>query len=120
MKKILILGAISALLICGFTSSAKANEKQVATTTQLCPVQTNWDLVLDQYEKCIDKYLTAYKKLQAGDTTQAATIEKLSAELQKLSQQLAKAGGKLTDAQNKRLVNLGKKLAGALTVQLDR
>ena len=80
MKKILLLGAIGALLICCFSSSANANGKQVASTTQISlnPTTENWDAVIDKYEKCIDKYLAAYKKLQAGDVSQGKVIEKIS------------------------------------------
>lgn len=76
---------------------------------------SDWDKLLDEYEKYVDQYVKTYKKAMNGDMAAMAEYAKLAEKAQKLSSQLEKAKGEMTAAQLNRYLKITKKLASAVS-----
>jgi uncharacterized protein YkwD len=74
---------------------------------------TNWDRLLDQYEKFVDDYIAAMKKAVAGDLSAMSTAQSLLGQAESLSERLTEASGEISTAQSVRLLNIQTKLANA-------
>ncbi len=75
---------------------------------------TDWDKVLDSYEKYVNQYIAVYKKVQAGDMSAYNEMASLMEKYQKLAKQLEEAQDEMTAAQAERYLKITQKLASAL------
>ena len=106
MKKLFFL-VIAAMF--GMTAGINAN----AATSSVMSA-SDWDKVLDSYEKYVNEYIAVYKKVQAGDASAYSQLASLMEKYQKLADQLDKASGELTASQLARLQKINAKLAKAI------
>lgn len=74
---------------------------------------TNWDSLLDQYEKFVDDYIVAMQKAVAGDFSAMTTAASLMEQAETLSGRLTAASGEISAAQSARLLRIQTKLANA-------
>ncbi len=114
MKKLFFL--VMAVMF-GLTISNNVN----ATTTSsmgassvAASSSSDWDSILDSYEKYVNEYIAVYKKVQAGDTSAYSKLASLMEKYQKLAEQLENASDELTASQLARLQKINAKLAKAI------
>jgi hypothetical protein len=134
MKKLLyrtavvLTAALMALASIGCTKSTSAasaptRTPQAAAPASAPPAQaqtsapassgTNWDSLLDQYEKFVDDYIAAMEKAAAGDFSAMTTAASLMEQAESLSTRLADASDEISAAQSARLLRIQTKLANA-------
>lgn len=75
---------------------------------------TNWDSVLDEYEKFVDNYITLYKKATAGDMSAITEYANCLESAEKLQEKLDNAQSSLTSAQLSRYTRITNKMLDAL------
>lgn len=125
MKKILTF-VVMAILLGGFTVNASAqevvkmkssNEKGkklvIKDAKEKGAKAENWDKVLDDYDKAVDKCLTLYDALLKKDSnvkTNEKDFNKALSQAEALKDKVNKAKDKLTRAQVNRFNNASKKL----------
>lgn len=73
----------------------------------------NWDELLDEYEKFVDKYIAMYKKAMAGDMTALSSYADLLKSAEDISEKLENAEDDLTTSQLSRYMNISQKLTTA-------
>ena len=105
--------AVMAMLMGGFCFAASANVMPTKNATEVS-VGDKWDKILDEYEKYVNQYITAYNKVKKGDATAVSECAKLAEKAQKLANQLEDAEDELSDAQLKRLAKITEKMAKAV------
>lgn len=105
-------------MLCFCTTLFTAN----AVATPICspaPVEasssTDWNKILDSYEKYVNQYIVVYKKVAAGDMSAYAEMAGLMAKYQKLAEQLEGAKDEMTSAQIARYMKITQKLANAIS-----
>lgn len=114
MKKLFFL--VMAVMF-GLTISNNVN---AATTSSMgassvaASSSSDWDSILDSYEKYVNEYIAVYKKVQAGDTSAYSKLASLMEKYQKLAEQLENASDELTASQLARLQKINAKLAKAI------
>ncbi len=115
MKKLFFL--VMAVMF-GLTASMNANAATTSamTTSSVAAASSSsdWDKVLDSYEKYVNEYIAVYKKVQAGDTSVYSKMASLMEKYQKLAEQLENASDELTSSQLARLEKINAKLAKAI------
>lgn len=115
MKKLFFL--VMAVMF-GLTTSMNANAATTSamTTSSVAAASSSsdWDKVLDSYEKYVNEYIAVYKKVQAGDASAYSQLASLMEKYQKVADQLDKASGELTASQLARLQKINAKLAKAI------
>lgn len=74
---------------------------------------TDWDSVLDDYEKFVDKYIKLFKKAQNGDTSAITEYAECLEKAQSLQEKLENAKSNLTSKQVSRLTKIINKLSSA-------
>lgn len=115
MKKLFFW--VMAVMI-GLTASMNANAATTSamTTSSVAASSSSsdWDKVLDSYEKYVNEYIAVYKKVQAGDTSVYSKMASLMEKYQKLAEQLENASDELTSSQLARLQKINAKLAKAI------
>lgn len=74
---------------------------------------TDWDDVLDRYERYVDKYISVMKKAQNGDLSALQECASLLDEANELSDKLASAKSDMTAAQVARYTKIMSKMASA-------
>lgn len=115
MKKLFFL--VMAVMF-GLTASMNANAATTSamTTSSVAAASSSsdWDSVLDSYEKYVNEYIAVYKKVQAGDTSVYSKMASLMEKYQKLAEQLENASDELTSSQLARLQKINAKLAKAI------
>lgn len=77
-----------------------------------------WDSVLDDYEKFVDKYIKLFKKAQNGDTSAITEYAECLEKAQSLQEKLENAKSNLTSKQVSRLTKIINKLSNAVTSAL--
>jgi len=75
---------------------------------------TDWNKVLDSYEKYVDQYIAVLKKVNAGDMSAYADMTSLMQKYEEFANQLESAGNDLTPAQMARYTKITNKLATAV------
>lgn len=75
---------------------------------------TDWNKVLDSYEKYVDQYIAVLKKVNAGDISAYADMTSLMQKYEEFANQLESAGNDLTPAQMARYTKITNKLATAM------
>jgi hypothetical protein len=84
-----------------------------AQATTSTPGGTNWDSLLDQYEKFVDDYVAAMQKAAAGDFSAMTTAMSLMEQANSLSEKLTSASTEISAAQSVRLLRIQTKLTEA-------
>ena len=115
MKKLFFL--VMAVMF-GLTASTNANAATTSamTTSSVAAASSSsdWDSILDSYEKYVNEYIAVYKKVQAGDMSAYSKMASLMEKYQKLAEQLENASDELTSSQLARLQKINAKLAKAI------
>lgn len=115
MKKLFFL--VMAVMF-GMTASMNANAATTSamTTSSVAAASSSsdWDSILDSYEKYVNEYIAVYKKVQAGDMSAYSKMASLMEKYQKLAEQLENASDELTSSQLARLQKINAKLAKAI------
>ena len=115
MKKLFFL--VMAVMF-GLTASMNANAATTfaMTTSSVAAASSSsdWDSILDSYEKYVNEYIAVYKKVQAGDMSAYSKMASLMEKYQKLAEQLENASDELTSSQLARLQKINAKLAKAI------
>lgn len=75
----------------------------------------NWDSVLDEYERYVDRYISLFKKAQAGDMSALADYPDMLQEAERLRKKLEGAEGMLTAAQQQRYLKILNKFQRAMS-----
>lgn len=112
MKKITITCIALSLLLGGFTTNAMS---PVAESYCIAAASSDWDKVLDEYEKYVDQLIETYKKAMSGDMAAMTEYANLAAKSQKLCSQLEKAKGDMNTAQMQRYLKILKKMTDAMS-----
>ena len=87
------------------------DEKEVKTAHNS---NTDWNKVLDSYEKYVNQYIAVLKKVNAGDVSAYSDMTSLMQKYEELANQLENAGNNLTPAQAARYSKITNKLASAV------
>ena len=115
MKKLFFL--VMAVMF-GLTASMNANAATTSamTTSSVAAASSSsdWDSILDSYEKYVNEYIAVYKKVQAGDMSAYSKMASLMEKYQKLAEQLENASDEMTASQLARLQKINAKLAKAI------
>lgn len=83
------------------------------------PSDNDWDSVLDEYEKYVDKYIVMYKKAMAGDMGALKSYVGLLESAEELSEKLAAAEDDMTIYQLNRYMKITNKLMSTALDDLD-
>ena len=75
---------------------------------------TNWNQLLDEYEKCVNECVKLLKKDDNGEWVSADKLEKLLDKAEELEEKLDDGIYDMSDAQYKRYMRIGDKLDAAL------
>lgn len=97
-----------------FDGKIKSDTKTKSTFTTSDSKDSDWDSVLDEYEKLIDKYISLYKKAQNGDISAMSDYVGVLESAEKLQTKLEKAESELTTAQMSRLTKIVTKMTNAV------
>ena len=115
MKKLFFL--VMAVMF-GLTASMNANAATTSamTTSSVTAASSSsdWDSILDSYEKYVNEYIAVYKKVQSGDMSAYSKMASLMEKYQKLAEQLENASDELTSSQLARFQKINAKLAKAI------
>ena len=86
-----------------------ASEDKTATSSD-----SDWDSILDEYEKYVDKYVAVYKKAMNGDMNALSESVSLAEQAEKLGDKLSKGQGAMTSAQMNRYTKIVTKMTNAM------
>ncbi|MCC8089658.1 MAG: hypothetical protein LIO79_10460 [Rikenellaceae bacterium] len=84
------------------------------STTRASSGSSEWDKVLDDYEKYIDQYIRLYKKAVNGDVSAMSEYVSMLEKAESLGDKLDKAKGNMTTAQLNRYTQISAKLLNSL------
>lgn len=117
MKKLFFL-VMAVMFSLTASMNANAATTSAMTTSSVAAASSSsssdWDSVLDSYEKYVNEYIAVYKKVQAGDTSVYSKMASLMEKYQKLAEQLENASDELTSSQLARFQKINAKLAKAI------
>jgi len=85
-------------------------EEEKSTTSKS---STDWDKVLDSYERYMDEYIKVLKKVNAGDMNAYSDMANLMQKCEELSEQIDAAGDDMSVAQMARFQKIAAKMATA-------
>lgn len=115
MKKLFFLVmAVMFSLTASMNANAATTSAMTTSSVAAASSSSDWDSVLDSYEKYVNEYIAVYKKVQAGDTSVYSKMASLMEKYQKLAEQLENASDELTSSQLARLEKINAKLAKAI------
>ena len=86
-----------------------SNDVETSSTSS----SNNWDQVIAEYESFIDSYISAMKKVKAGDMSLMTEYPALMEKAESLGEKLKENEGQLTKEQMKRYIKLQTKLSNA-------
>ncbi len=75
---------------------------------------SNWDEILDRYERIVDDYVRLYKKSKSGDMSAAVEMASLASDYASLSDEIEDARGSMTTAQANRFANIQRRMLNAM------
>ena len=82
----------------------------LALGTVVLAAATDWNAIISDYDKIVDKVIAVTAKVQAGDYNAAQELNTLNPKMQELSTKLATAKpGELTQDQMKKFQDIGAK-----------
>ena len=112
MKKVFLVLAVA------FTMGSVNAYAAPATTTDApaayAPATDAIDDLLNEYEKCVDKLIAAYKKAQSGDMAAMAEYATLVEQAAKVDEKIQKVVDSLSKAQVARYLKITQKLVAAM------
>lgn len=115
MKKLFFLVmAVMFSLTASMNANAATTSAMTTSSVAAASSSSDWDSVLDSYEKYVNEYIAVYKKVQAGDTSVYSKMASLMEKYQKLAEQLENASDELTSSQLARFQKINAKLAKAI------
>ena len=115
MKKLFFLVmAVMFSLTASMNANAATTSAMTTSSVAAASSSSDWDSILDSYEKYVNEYIAVYKKVQAGDTSVYSKMASLMEKYQKLAEQLENASDELTSSQLARLEKINAKLAKAI------
>ena len=116
MKKLffLVMAVMFGLTISNNVNAATTSSMGASSVAASASSSSDWDSILDSYEKYVNEYIAVYKKVQAGDTSAYSKLASLMEKYQKLAEQLENASDELTASQLARLQKINAKLAKAI------
>ena len=115
MKKLFFLVmAVMFSLTASMNANAATTSAMTISSVAAASSSSDWDSILDSYEKYVNEYIAVYKKVQAGDTSVYSKMASLMEKYQKLAKQLENASDELTSSQLARLEKINVKLAKAI------
>lgn len=97
-----------------YSSNNDKSDGELETKSDDESGSTDWDSVLDEYEKYVDKYVATYKKAMNGDMNALSEYVSLAEQAEKLSNKLSKGQGSMTTAQMNRYTKITTKMANAM------
>lgn len=106
--------ALAALLFGCFSANANATEPVYTEVTVVTANATDWNKILDEYEKYVDQYVKLLKKAMNGDLSAMTEYVKVLEKAQKLAEKLEKAEDDMTPAQMQRYMKILKKMTDAM------
>lgn len=77
--------------------------------------KSNWDKVLDDYEKYVNQLISLYQKIENGDEHVMDSYAKLLDKLESLNNDLEDAKGEMTASQMNRYLNITQKLSTSIS-----
>lgn len=77
--------------------------------------KSNWDKVLDDYEKYVNQLISLYQKIENGDEHVMDSYAKLLDKLESLNNDLEDAKGEMTASQMNRYLNITQKLSTTIS-----
>ena len=95
------------------TSAIEGKSKSISKSSSSKNDSNEWDSVLDDYEKFVDKYIKLFKKAQNGDTSAISEYAECLEKAQSLQEKLENAKSNLTSKQVSRLTKIINKLSSA-------
>lgn len=112
MKKIKIFAvALIATMALSTAGTVTAANTTVQATAEASA--ENWDVILNQYEQYVNKYIATLKKVQKGDPKAAADLASLAEKAQRLASKLENAEDNMTAAQLARFNRIVQKMTKA-------
>lgn len=100
---------------CKVEKDVQYQETSISTSNSS---DNDWDSVLDDYEKFVDKYIKLFKKAQNGDTSAITEYAECLEKAQGLQEKLENAKSNLTSKQANRLAKIINKFSNAITSAL--
>lgn len=89
------------------------NDDDSANNSKTSSSSTDYDDLLDSYEKYVDKYIALLKKVKAGDTSAMNEYPEMLEEAQNLSEKIKNATGELTSSQIAKYQRISNKMLKA-------
>ena len=115
MKKLFFLVmAVMFGLTANMNANAATTSAMTTSSVTAASSSSDWDSILDSYEKYVNEYIAVYKKVQSGDMSAYSKMASLMEKYQKLAEQLENASDELTSSQLARLQKINAKLAKAI------
>ena len=114
MKKILLSLALLSMISGGVATMAM-NKESIKTTTLNVKASSDWNKVLDEFEKYVDQYIKTLKKAKSGDVSAMTEYVELAEKAQKLSEKIENAEDEMTAAQTQRYLKILKKMTAAMS-----
>jgi len=113
-KKVFICAMILSAGLLSVNMNAVAAPVSSSEPVVMSSSESDWDSILDSYEKYVNQYIAVYKKVQAGDMSAYTSMVSLMEKYQKLAKQLEEAQDEMTTSQLARYTKITAKLANAL------
>ena len=115
MKKLFFLVmAVMFGLTASMNAYAATTSAMTTSSVTAASSSSDWDSILDSYEKYVNEYIAVYKKVQSGDMSAYSKMASLMEKYQKLAEQLENASDELTSSQLARFQKINAKLAKAI------
>ena len=115
MKKLfLLVMAVMFGLNASMNANAATTSAMTTSSVAAASSSSDWDSILDSYEKYVNEYIAVYKKVQAGDMSAYSKMASLMEKYQKLAEQLENASDEMTASQMARFQKINAKLAKAI------
>lgn len=93
------------------TPDADVNSATIHSASSSSSTGNNWDNLLDDYEKLVDKYIALLKKSSSGDMDALTELASYMQKAQDLYEKLENADDEMTIEQMNRMVKINSKMA---------
>lgn len=90
---------------------ADVNSSTIHAVSSSSSTGNNWDKILDDYEKLVDKYIALLKKSSSGDMNALTELASYMQKAQDLYEKLENADDEMTIEQMNRMVKINSKMA---------
>lgn len=96
------------------SSSSGSSSSSSSSSTKKSSLNTNWDKLLDDYEKCVNEFVNLMKKVERGESVSETKINNLLDKADELENALDKGIDNMSDAQFERYLKIVDKLNAVL------